>query len=125
MIVNLSKGGQHSQIFVHRLVLLAFVGPCPAGHESRHLDGDPKNNRLTNLAWGTRLENMADRSRLGEHNPAKGERHARAKFTENDVRYIRRLYKQGRSFGCIAHHLGAKRSAVGKVCMGKTWRHVT
>lgn len=37
---------------VHRLVLEAFVGPCPPGMECRHLDDDPRNNRLDNLAWG-------------------------------------------------------------------------
>src|SRR5271166_1685861 len=46
--------------FGHTLVLLTFVGPCPEGYECRHLDGNPANNRLRNLAWGTRLENAAD-----------------------------------------------------------------
>jgi hypothetical protein len=27
----------------------------------RHLDGNPKNNRLENLAWGTYKENAQDR----------------------------------------------------------------
>lgn len=46
---------------VHRLVLEAFVGPCPEGMECRHLDGNPGNNVLSNLAWGTRKENILDR----------------------------------------------------------------
>lgn len=29
---------------VHRLVMEAFVGPCPEGMEVRHLDGDASNN---------------------------------------------------------------------------------
>src|SRR5215471_1608313 len=44
-------------VFVHRLILEAFVGPCPKGMEARHLNGDRQDNRLVNLAWGTRLEN--------------------------------------------------------------------
>lgn len=57
--------------YVHRLVLLAFVSPPEqyAPHvrvEGRHLDGDPANNALKNLAWGTVKENRADRRRLGE-----------------------------------------------------------
>ena len=48
---------------IHQLVLQTFVGPCPAGCECRHLDGNPLNNRLSNLAWGTRAENAADASR--------------------------------------------------------------
>ena len=55
--------------YVHRLVLFAFVGALPANTqrmEARHLDGNPTNNKLTNLAWGTVVENRADRRRLGE-----------------------------------------------------------
>lgn len=51
--------------FVHRLVLEAFIGPCPSGMECRHLDGNPSNNRLENLLWGTPLENANDRRRHG------------------------------------------------------------
>lgn len=45
---------------VHSLVLLAFVGPKPDGMEIRHLSGDKTDNRLINLAYGTRSENMRD-----------------------------------------------------------------
>jgi hypothetical protein len=48
---------------LHALVLEAFVGPRPAGMECRHLDGDKMNNRAKNLAWGTRSENLLDRTR--------------------------------------------------------------
>jgi hypothetical protein len=42
---------------VHRLVLEAFVGPCPLGMESYHEDNDRANNRLDNLKWATPSEN--------------------------------------------------------------------
>ncbi len=45
---------------VHRLVAWAFLGPQPAGHFVRHLDGDPANNRLSNLAYGTPWNNITD-----------------------------------------------------------------
>jgi predicted transcriptional regulator len=51
---------------VHRAVLTAFRGPYPGkGFEARHLDGNKQNNRLGNLAWGTRRENADDRIRHG------------------------------------------------------------
>lgn len=50
---------------VHALVLLAFVGPAPTGQATRHLDGDPGNNALSNLAYGTYSENNADKVRHG------------------------------------------------------------
>ena len=50
---------------VHQLVLRAFVGECPAGMECRHLDGNPSNNKISNLKYGTRKENQADRRAHG------------------------------------------------------------
>lgn len=50
---------------MHELVLTAHVGPCPPGMECRHLDGDEKNNALSNLVWGTPPEQALDRVRHG------------------------------------------------------------
>lgn len=50
---------------VHRLVLLAFVGPCPEEMEACHNDGNPKNNMLENLRWDTRVNNHADKHKHG------------------------------------------------------------
>jgi len=55
--------------FVHRLVLETFVGPRPHGMEARHLDGDRTNNRVENLRWGTRKENVADAIKHGTFRP--------------------------------------------------------
>lgn len=45
---------------VHQLVMLAFIGPTPDGMEIRHLNGNPADNRLVNLKFGTRTENILD-----------------------------------------------------------------
>jgi hypothetical protein len=57
--------GRGNTRMVHQLVLFAFVGPRPPGHDARHIDGDPANNRLENLCWGTRSENIRDAVRHG------------------------------------------------------------
>jgi hypothetical protein len=57
--------GKHNTHFVHKLVLLAFVGPAPDKHECCHSNGDPADNRLENLRWGTRSENIKDAVRHG------------------------------------------------------------
>jgi Mor family transcriptional regulator len=60
--VTLSNNGQeHAR--VHKLVMLAFVGPCPEGMEVCHEDNNPANSRLDNLRYDTHAGNMKDRLR--------------------------------------------------------------
>lgn len=65
--VDLRNLGSRSPQLVHRLVLEAFVGPCPDGMEGCHFNGDPADNRLTNLRWDTRSANNLDAVRHGTH----------------------------------------------------------
>lgn len=54
-------------IYVHRLVLLTFIGPPPPDMECCHNNGDPADNRLINLRWASHLDNMDDKRRHGTH----------------------------------------------------------
>jgi hypothetical protein len=65
--VSLTVSGRVQRRHVHRLVLGVFVGPAPEGHEGCHRDGNPENNRLDNLYWGTPSENQYDKVRHGRH----------------------------------------------------------
>ncbi len=64
-IVCLSKNGGHKTYAIHRLVAEYHFGPCPEGLECRHLDGIPENLEPENLKYGTRSENMFDRTLHG------------------------------------------------------------
>ncbi|WP_167757036.1 NUMOD4 motif-containing HNH endonuclease [Amycolatopsis sp. CFH S0078] len=68
--LRLCRDGNNPLHFVHVMVCEAFHGPRPEGMEVRHLDGDSRNNRADNLAWGTQSENMYDRVRHGTHHQA-------------------------------------------------------
>ncbi len=70
--------GKQVKYGVHRLVLWAFTGENPPELDTRHLDGNPANNRWApgrteeearaaggNLFYGTRSENAYDRVRHG------------------------------------------------------------
>lgn len=69
--VCLCREGQRVMRQVHRLVLEAFRGSCPPGHECCHWDDDPTNNRLDNLRWGTKSENELDKVRNGNNHHAR------------------------------------------------------
>ena len=63
--VNLCKFGVSRSKLIHRLVAAAFL-PNPENKPLvRHLDDNPHNNVVENLAWGTYSDNQNDRVRNG------------------------------------------------------------
>jgi hypothetical protein len=86
------------QIFVHRLVATAFIGPQPADKPvMRHLDGDPTNNVPANLAWGTFQENERDKVRHGA-NPNASKTHCPANhpYTQENIYFTREGWRMCR-----------------------------
>jgi hypothetical protein len=106
---------------IHRIVLETFRGNCPTGFESRHLDGNPKNNHLCNLEWATRTENQRDRIGHGTSNI--GERSGSAKLKEEDVRFIvsMRGIIPARN---LAKNFGISHTPVIKIWNKKSWRYL-
>jgi hypothetical protein len=120
--VRLWKEGIGRRFFVHRLVLEAFVCPCPAGMEACHNDNDAGNNRISNLRWDTRGGNFRDKSRFGT-NPV-GERASRSKLTKSQVLEIRSIGKSVPA-STIAGEYGVTPSAIRAILNGRNWRHIS
>jgi hypothetical protein len=120
--VHLCLSGRRSTRRTCRLILLAFVGPCPPGYETCHRNGDPADNRAENLYWGTHADNMADRNRHGNY--TRGSQHFGSKLTEDEVRLMRRLRRDGWSLGALARHFAIAKSTTAGIINGKFWRHV-
>jgi hypothetical protein len=122
-VVGVLKDGKIRVLKVHRLVLEAFVGPArPESSVGRHLDGDPTNNRLENLAWGTMAENSQDMVRHGRSQ--RGSKSPVARLTEEKVRQARRLYADGMSQEDIAARLGVVQGTVSCALRGVSWAWV-
>ena len=105
--------------YVHRLVLEAFAGPCPAGLESRHLNGIKTDNRRSNLVWGTSAENSADAK---EHNGAFGRPPT---IPDIEVLAIRALCHARIPHPIIARHFDCSRSNIGYISRGDSRVDVT
>lgn len=121
-IVGLMREGRQFSRRVHRLVLEAFVGPCPEGMEGCHEDGNRSNNRLTNLRWDTPAANEADKLIHGTR--ARGVTQGSSKLTEEKVREIRLRCSSGEKQRDVAKSLGVRQGTVSFVVSGTTWKHV-
>jgi len=109
---------------VHVLVLEAFAGPRPNGMVCRHLNGNPTDNRIENLAWGTESENQRDAVRHGTSPGLQrfADNHYFAKFSREDVATIRSLAAEGVNLGELASLYGTTRDYVQKIVTGKKRR---
>jgi hypothetical protein len=121
VFVGLSSQGASENKWVHSLVLAAFVGDPKPGQECRHLDGDPTNNALTNLAWGSRRANMADREIHGT--AVQGSKHGNAVLDEEKVRAIKRAPATVRNAD-LARRYQVAPATISGIRLGKQWRHV-
>lgn len=120
--VMLSNGKGKASVAIHRLVLEAFVGPCPPGMQCRHFpDRTRTNNRLENLSWGTRIENAADMTVHGTRFIARGELCGKAKLTAKQVIEMRRRRVAGESTIDLAASFGVTSMAVSNICNGLRW----
>lgn len=102
--------GKSNSKGVHTLVMRAFVGEPPQGMEVRHRDGNPANNCLFNLQYGTRSENNKDTTL-----------HGRRKLTPEQVRNIKARAEKGFAYGDryqLALKLGVNPGTIYKILTG-------
>lgn len=121
MRVGLYRNGKGVTKDVHRLVMEGFVGQCPDGKEVGHLDGNGKNNRLSNLAYITAKENQFHRKLHGTYHI--GEKVHNAKFTNAQVRRIKAL-KGKISATKIAKELNVSPSTIQRIFKGDRWNSI-
>lgn len=121
--VGLWSSNSSKNMYLHRLILMTFRGAPFPGAEGCHFpDPAVANNRLRNIRWGTRSENLMDRIAHGSGN--RGERHNCAKLTEADIREIRRLRRGGMRVREIAPRFGISSDYIYDIARGKAWPHV-
>lgn len=119
----LTVNGDPERFLTHRLILEAFVGPCPDGMEACHNNGIKADNRIDNLRWDTHEGNSRDKIRHGTQQ--RGEKHPIAKLTDQDVINIREEYRSGRKgVNQIARDFGVSSGTVSMIVQRKSWAHI-
>ena len=115
----LSNQGKVKNKYVHRLVMLAFVGESEL--TVNHKNGVKTDNRLENLEYCTRSENMQHAFNTGLS--PRGENHYKAKLTRSCVEKIKYGHK-GMLQREIADIYGITQRQVSAIRLGKKWKHI-
>ena len=109
---GIRKGKTHR---VHNLVTQVFIGLRPKGLVNRHLDGNPKNNRIENLQYGTYLENENDKKRHGTWD-------TRCALTPDKALLIREKAAAGKKRKHLAAEFEVSVVTIGRIITNKIWR---
>lgn len=109
---------------VHRLVAEAFI-PNPENKlEVNHKNDIKTDNRVENLEWVTRQENIDHAISMG-FSALRGEENGNSKFTEEDVRKVCVLLEEGMRPKLIADKLGVTIGVITAIKGRKIWTHVS
>lgn len=123
IMVSLSKQNQVKEVQVHRLVLLAFIGEPSDGRECCHKNDNQTDNRLENLYWGTRMENIADKYRNGKQ--LMGSEVITHKLKECEVWLIKKLLETKKySDVFISKMFRVDITTIQKIKCCINWKHV-
>ncbi len=121
--VRLHTPSGRINVRVHRLVMLAFVGPCPDGYEVCHSDGIRTNNKPGNLRYGTGKDNAADRNMHG--NTHRGEKVKVSKLNPTKVLAIRSAFAAGgTTHQELAEVYGVSDRMISLIVNRRNWKHV-
>lgn len=123
-IINFMRNdGKKKTYRLHRLVLMAFKPiDNPEEKEVNHIDGNKKNNCLSNLEWCTSSENQTHAFKNGLQKARKGEESNFSKLSSDDIKIIQELRKQGCTQKEIANKVGCTRSNISYILSNKTWQ---
>ena len=121
LCVDLRKNKKRKTKFIHRLVAEAFILNPQNKTQVNHIDGNKKNNHVSNLEWCTHLENMqhAVKNKLTSF----GSKNSNSYLTEKQVLEIRDL--KGKIFQKqIAKTFSIGQATVSDIHNNKTWKHI-
>ena len=122
LYVALFKDSKRKDFRVNRLVALTFI-PNPLNKpEVNHKFGCKLNNYVGDLEWATAKENTQHAHNTGLAKNAQGEEHADAKFTNEQVIYIREN-PDGLTINQLAEKFGVHFATISDIQLGRRYKN--
>ena len=125
--VHLCDGKNHTKsVRIHRIVAKAFLNNENQYAQVNHINGDKKDNRVANLEWCSREQNIKHAMKTGLFN-TNGENNPSAKLTKQQVDEIRKEYIYGSKHHgttALAAKYGVTNVMIGKIVRHECWRDV-
>jgi hypothetical protein len=117
--------GKIHTIKVHRIVAQTFLEKSEDKVEVNHINGIKDDNRVENLEWVSRAENIAHSLANGFQIAFKGEEVGTSKLTEREVleirsKFIPRKYSRVK----LAKEYNVTEATIKDILYKRTWKHL-
>jgi hypothetical protein len=123
-VVLTKPGNKPIRKTLHALVALSFLGERPTDkHEVNHLNGIKTDNRVENLQWVTRSENIKHAFDTGLKPALCGSNAPSAKLSETQVKEIIALHAQGKKIRELVKMFPVGDYAIRQIVLGRSHTH--
>jgi hypothetical protein len=120
--VGLNKKGKKKMHSVHRLVAIAFLENFDGKPQVNHINGETRDNTVSNLEWCTASENIIHSFKsLGRR--MDGDHHVNRKLSSKDVLFIRSMRRK-MSVKCLAAKYGVHPNTITEINTRKSWKTI-
>lgn len=112
---------------LHRIIAETFIPNNDSLEQVNHINGIKTDNRVDNLEWCTRSDNLKHAFANGLERPMCGENNPIHKLTKDEVHYIRQVYKKNDreyGFAALARKFGVDRTTVSDAAQNISWGYI-
>ncbi|MBO5476124.1 MAG: HNH endonuclease [Clostridia bacterium] len=119
--VELWKNNKGKKFRIHRLVAETFIPNTLGKEQVNHIDGDKKNNCVSNLEWVTPKENIRHAIENDLSSIKYGSKNLASKLKEEDVKYIRENAKINKSVRELSEIYNISTTTIYNIINYKKW----
>ena len=125
MVSYRSENNKQKTVSIHREVAKAFI-PNPENKPCvNHIDGDKKNNHVSNLEWVTYSENNKHAFKIGLSSVRLGENSPLSKYTDDEIHIVCKMMQDGYRKKEVISSTGISESTYKNINTRRCWNHIS